>query len=164
MTFREKTITRNVPANAFYFAFKMPERKNPDYYLADILSDILGREKSSLLYIRLQQELQLVNEISCYILGSMDAGLFVISGKLSDETSFEKFERNFWSTVSEFLEIGITQNELKSVKNKLKTSKAFQEQGLLNRAMNLSYFELLGDANGINEEFGIYDQIQTNHV
>ncbi|MFM7757763.1 MAG: M16 family metallopeptidase, partial [Crocinitomicaceae bacterium] len=71
--FKEKTITRNVPANAFYFAFKMPERKNPDYYLADILSDILGREKSSLLYIRLQQELQLVNEISCYILGSMDA-------------------------------------------------------------------------------------------
>lgn len=162
--FREKTITRNVPANAFYFAFKMPERKNPDYYLADILSDILGREKSSLLYIRLQQELQLVNEISCYILGSMDAGLFVISGKLSDGTSFEKFERNFWSTVSEFLEIGITQNELISVKNKLKTSKAFQEQSLLNRAMNLSYFELLGDANGINEEFGIYDQIQIKHI
>jgi predicted Zn-dependent peptidase len=162
--FREKTISRKVPADAFYFAFKMPERKNPDYYLADILSDILGREKSSLLYIRLQQELQLVTEISSYILGSMDAGLFLITGKLSNGTTFEKFEKTFWSVIDEFLNGKISTQELISVKNKLKTSKAFQEQGLLNRAMNLSYFELLGDANGINEEFSIYDQIKVKHV
>lgn len=162
--FREKTILRRVPANAFYFAFKMPERKNPDYYLADILSDILGREKSSLLFIRLQKEQQLVTEISCYILGSLDAGLLLISGKLAEDSTFEKFESSFWKVLQEFIKGKVTENELISVKNKLKTSKAFQEQGLLNRAMNLSYFELLGDANGINEEFAIYNQIEVKHI
>jgi zinc protease len=162
--FRVKTILRNVPANAFYFAFKMPERKDPDYYIADVLSDILGREKSSKLYIRLQQELQLVTEISCYIFGSLDTGLFIISGKLAESISFEQFEQEFWLVVDEFLKEKINESELIAVKNKLKTSKAFQEQGLLNRAMNLSYFELLGDANGINEEFSLYDHVKISHI
>lgn len=162
--FRIKTILRNVPADAFYFAFKMPERKDPDYYIADILSDILGREKSSKLYIRLQQELQLVTEISCYIFGSLDTGLFIISGKLAESISFEQFEQEFWLVVDEFLKEKINESELIAVKNKLKTSKAFQEQGLLNRAMNLSYFELLGDANGINEEFSLYDHVKISHI
>ena len=162
--YRVKTILRNVPADAFYFAFKMPERKDPDYYIADILSDILGREKSSKLYIRLQQELQLVTEISCYIFGSLDTGLFIISGKLAESISFEQFEQEFWLVVDEFLKEKINESELIAVKNKLKTSKAFQEQGLLNRAMNLSYFELLGDANGINEEFSLYDHVKISHI
>jgi hypothetical protein len=45
------------------------------------------------------------------------------------------------------------------LKIKVRTAKEFQEQGILNRAMNLCYFELLGDANGVNEEKYIYQAI-----
>ena len=162
--FRDKIIVRDVPANAFYFAFKMPSRNAPEYYIADMLSDILGKEKSSLLYTRLQMERQLVTELSCYILGSLDTGLLIVSGKLAEGTSFDEFEREFWKTISEFKRNKITENELIAVKNKLKTSKAFQDQGLLNRAMNLCYYQLLGDANGINEEFEIYDTINAFQI
>ena len=47
---------------------------------------------------------------------------------------------------------------------KIRTEKAFSEQGLLNRAMNLCSFELLGDANGINEEKDIYNAIHPDHI
>ena len=50
------------------------------------------------------------------------------------------------------------------LKNKIKTAKAFQDKGLLSRAMNLSYFELLGDADGINEEAQIYEAILPKHI
>ena len=53
----------------------------------------------------------------------------------------------------------IPEKELNRLKNKIQTSKEFQEQGLLNRAMSLSYHELLGDANGINEEQNAYSSI-----
>ena len=106
----------------------------------------------------------MVTEISCYIFGSLDTGLFIISGKLAESISFEQFEQEFWLVVDEFLKEKINESELIAVKNKLKTSKAFQEQGLLNRAMNLSYFELLGDANGINEEFSLYDHVKISHI
>jgi hypothetical protein len=47
---------------------------------------------------------------------------------------------------------------------KIRTAKEFQDQGLLNRAMNLCMFELLGDANGINEDHLIYQKIRPEHL
>ena len=162
--FRILEIERTVPASAFYYAFKMSERKHPDYYISDILSDSLSREKSSLLYIKLKKEEQLVSEISAYITGSIDEGLFIISGKLNDEISFEDFDASLWKVLNEVCKNPIEEKELKSLKTKMQTARAFQEQGILNRAMNLCFFELLGDANGINEEHLIYEQISCEHI
>jgi zinc protease len=162
--FRILEIERTVPASAFYYAFKMSERKHPDYYISDILSDSLSREKSSLLYLKLKKEEQLVSEISAYITGSIDEGLFIISGKLNDEISFEDFDASLWKVLNEVCKNPIEEKELKSLKTKMQTARAFQEQGILNRAMNLCFFELLGDANGINEEHLIYEQISCEHI
>ena len=162
--FRELELERNVPASAFYYAFKMAERKHPDYYIADILSDSLSREKSSLLYLKLKKEKQLVSEIVAYITGSIDEGLFIISGKLNDGISFEDFDNALWEVLNEVCLNPIEEKELNSLKIKMQTARAFQEQGILNRSMNLCYFELLGDANGINEEHLIYEQISCDHI
>lgn len=162
--FREKIIERDVPVDGFYYAFKMPERKNPDYYVADILSDALGRDKSSRLYKRLKKELELVTEISSYITGSLDEGLLIISGRLSNGVSFEQLDTELWEIIDELRASQIDEQELKRLMIKIRTAKEFQEQGLLNRAMNLCIFELLGDANGINEEALIYEQITPKDI
>lgn len=161
---KEKTIERNVPSDAFYFAFKMPERKSIEYYVVDVLSDALGRDKSSRLYTRIQKEQKLVTEINAYITGSLDNGLLIIEGKLSDGKTFEEVEHAIWEVLSEIKNKQLTEEELARLKNKIRTAKEFQEQGLLNRAMNLCYFELLGDANGINEEAILYEKIQAEHI
>jgi zinc protease len=161
---KEKIIERNVPSDAFFFAFKMPERKSLEYYIVDILSDALGRDKSSRLYTKVQKELKLVTEINAYISGSLDNGLLVIEGKLSEDKSFEEVESAIWSVLTEIKEEALSKQELNRLKNKIRTAKEFQEQGLLNRTMNLSYFELLGDANGINEEALLYENIQSEHI
>lgn len=159
--YREKTIERNVPSDAFYFAFKMPERKSGDYYVVDLLSDALGRDKSSRLYVSIQKEQKLVTEINAYITGSFDDGLLIVSGKLAPGISFETLENAFWDLIENLKENQMPADELNRLRNKIRTSKEFQEQGMLNRCMNLCYFELLGDANGVNEEQEIYTQITT---
>jgi len=161
---KEKTIERNVPSDAFYFAFKMPERKSIEYYVVDVLSDALGRDKSSRLYTKIQKEQKLVTEINAYISGSLDNGLLVIEGKLSEGKTFEEVENAIWDVLSEIKKTQLSIEELNRLKNKIRTAKEFQEQGLLNRTMNLCYFELLGDANGINEEAILYDKIQAEHI
>jgi predicted Zn-dependent peptidase len=142
----------------------MAERKHPDYYIADILSDSLSREKSSLLYLKLKKEKPFVSEIVAYITGSIDEGLFIISGKLNDGISFEYFDNALWEVLNEVCLNPIEEKELNSLKIKMQTARAFQEQGILNRSMNLCYFELLGDANGINEEHLIYELISCDHI
>lgn len=162
--FRELTVERKVPANAFYYAFKMSERKNEKYYVTDVLSDALGREKSGRLHVKLKKEKQLVSEITAYITGSLDEGLLVITGKLNDGVDFEKFDIEFWNCIEEVRYTEIDDSELDSLKIKLRTAREFQEQGLLNRAMNLCFFELLGDANGVNEEHLIYQAISPSSL
>lgn len=162
--FREKTIERNVPADAFYYAFQMPERKDPTYYLADVLSDALGRDKSSRLYTSLKKEQKLVSEIGAYITGSMDNGLLIISGKLNDGVSFQMLDKALWTELEKLESKAMPEDELHRLMIKIRTAREFQEQGLLNRAMNLCHFELLGDANGINEEHEIYSAITPKHL
>ncbi|XOV68925.1 MAG: M16 family metallopeptidase [Fluviicola sp.] len=157
--YREKLIVSEVPTDAFYYAFKMVDRKHDDFYTADALSDALGRDKSSRLYVRLKKEQKLVSEINAYIMGSHDEGLLVISGKLYDDVSFETLEEALWKELEHLCSEPIQSEELDKIMVKIRTAKAFQEHGLLNRAMALSMNELLGDANDINLEAEKYKRI-----
>lgn len=162
--YRELTITRAVPNNAFYYAFKMPERRSFEYYVADIISDALGREKSSRLYGRLKKDLKLVTSINAYITGSLDEGLLVIDGQLSNGVTFEQLDEALWTTLDEMNATPLSEAETAKLLIKIRTVKEFQEQGLLNRAMNLSLYELLGDANGVNEENDLYQSVTAQHI
>jgi predicted Zn-dependent peptidase len=162
--YRTLSLERKVPTPAFYYAFKMSERKSAGYYLADVLSDEIGKEKSGQLDLQLKKEKGLVLEISAYILGSLDEGLFIVSGKLVPGKSFEELDAALWQVLDGFKSNPISENDLLRLRRKAKTSRAFQEQGLLNRAMNLSFFELLGDAEGINQEETIYNSIKAEDL
>tara|TARA_B100000524_G_scaffold86175_1_gene39923 strand:+ start:8830 stop:10068 length:1239 start_codon:yes stop_codon:yes gene_type:complete len=162
--FREKLIERDVPANAFYYAFRMSERKNIGYYLGDFLSDAIGKDQSSLLNVALKKEQGLVSEINAFITGSLDDGLFLITGKLSEDVNFDTLDSALWQELEKIKAEGFKARKLNSLKNKLNTAKAFQEQGLLNKSISLCMFELLGDANGLNEEIQIYNKIENDDI
>lgn len=162
--YREETIERAVPADAFYYGFRMPGKEHPDYYTADLLSDLLGRGKSSRLYVKLKKELNLVSEISAYILGSHDEGMLMISGKLNKGESFEQLDTEIWKIIEEIRSSAMLPEELTKIKNKVETTKVFTEQGILSKAMNLSLHELLGDANGVNLEQGHYNAITASDI
>lgn len=162
--FRIKEIERDVPANAFYYAFKMVDRLHPDFYAVDALSDALGRDKSSRLYVALKKEFRLVSEINAYIMGSNDEGLLVISGKLNDDITFEQLDTALWSVIATICAAPLSASEMDKIMVKIRTSKAFQDQGLLNRAMGLCIHELLGDANSINEETEAYKKMTAEDI
>jgi predicted Zn-dependent peptidase len=162
--YRELTLERNVPADAFYYAFKMSHRKSFEYYITDLISDALGREKSSRLYNKLKKELNLVSEINAYITGSLDEGLLMISGKMNDGVELEKLDKELWSELAAFISEPLTDIELNKLNIKIKTAREFQDQGLLNRAMNLCNYELLGDAAAINEDLNVYQSITPEHI
>ena len=159
--FRQKVISRKVPADSFYYAFQMGKRLDNDYYLADLLSDHIGNEKTGLLFTELQRKKRLVSEITAYITGSIDNGLFVITGKINPNRSLAEFDAALWPLLEQYKAKKMSKPSLQQLILKLQTAKAFQDQGLLSRAMNLSFFELLGDAALINQESARFSSIQT---
>lgn len=145
-------IQADVPANMIYKVFKMSNKKSPKYLPTDLLSDILGRSKSSRLHQKLVQESQLFGAANAYITGSIDEGLFCVSGKVKDGVSISEAESALNEVIAEIKEEKVKEDELQKVKNQAESTHILGEVEVLNRAMNLAYFALLGDANLINEE------------
>ena len=162
--FQERTQKANVPVDALYLAFHSPARSDEGYYISDLLSDVLCNGASSRLYRRLLKEKQIFSSIDCYITGYMEPGLFMIEGKPSEGVSLEEAEKAIWQELEELIKEPIPQNELQKWKNKMESTLVFSEASILNKAMSLAIFELLGDANQINEEVHIYEKITREDI
>ena len=145
-------VTADVPLSAIYKAYHMPNRNHQDYYAVDLISDILGRGKSSRLYDRLVKDQKLFNSISASVTGSIEEGLLIIQGKLNEGVSLEEANAAIEAINQELMDTLVDEHELNKVKNQAETSLVFSEIELLNRAMNLAYGKLLGDANFVNTE------------
>jgi len=149
---RRAEVSAAVPLSALYKAYHMPARLDPRYHAVDLLSDVLGRGKSSRLHQRLVKELQLFNNISASVTGALDPGLFVVSGKLNAGVALEEADRAVETVVAELLREDVPADELQKVKNQAETGLVFGEIELLNRALALAIGKLLGNANLVNEE------------
>lgn len=149
---RREEVHADVPADSIYIAFHMPSRTEQGYYIADLISDLLSQGQSSRLYRRLLKDQEIFGEINAYITGSTDAGLFVVEGKPLPGVSIEFAEEALWIEIEKMRTEYVLDYELEKVKNKTESTMVFSEMSILNKAMNLAYFELLGDADLINHE------------
>ena len=153
---RTETVKANVPLNALYIAFRMSSRQDKNYQVFDLISDILSQGQSARLYNSLLKEQKLFSEINAYITNSLDEGLFVIDGKLVEGVSVETAENAIWAELNKMAAEPVSEAELTKVKNKSESIMLFAEMNLLDKAMNLAYYELLGDANRLNKEIDKY--------
>ncbi|MDB5139588.1 MAG: Peptidase inactive domain protein [Mucilaginibacter sp.] len=149
---RRETVTAKVPLNDVYIAFQMGARLDESYYAAELISDILSRGNSSRLYRTLVKEKQLFSEVHAYMTGSLDKGIFAFEGKPLENVSIETAEAAIWEELEKIKMEKVPADELTKVKNKIESTTIFSEMALLDKAMNLASFELLGDADLINHE------------
>ena len=141
-----------VPASAFYKAYHMPGRFHDDFYAIDLLCDILSRGQSSRLYQKLVKEKEIFTSISAFVTGTIDPGLLVISGRVRSGIKLEDAEAEVNAIVEEVVNTGTSVSELDKVKNQAYSTLEFSEVEVMNRAMNLAFAKLSGDANLVNDE------------
>lgn len=161
---RIETVHANVPLSAIYKVFHMPARTEPGYYAADLVSDILSRGNSSRLFRNLLKDKKLFSDINAYLTGSLDAGLFVVEGKPLPGVTMEIAEAAIWEELNRISTELVPEDELTKVKNKMESTMVFSEMSLLDKAMNLAYFELLGDANELNVETQKYLHVTAEDI
>jgi len=154
----------NVPVDAIYMAFKMCGRADEAYYSCDLLTDILCNGNSSRLYRKLLKDQQLFSAIDCYVTGYLDPGLLMIEAKPAEGVSIEQAKAAIWKELELIKSEIVTEVELDKVKNKVESSLIFSEANILNKAINLAFFELLGDANKINDEVHYYEKVTPSDI
>lgn len=161
---RRSTVSGKVPLNSVYIAFQTDERAKDNYYTTDLISDLLARGNSSRLYRNLIHDRQLFSEINAYSSGSIDKAMFVVEGKPAEGVSPGQAEASIWEQLEQLKTIPVPADELTKVKNKMESTLVFTEMNLLDKAMNLAYFELLGDAEMLNQEPAKYLQVTAQQI
>ena len=161
---RMEITEAKVPANALYKAWHMPGRFHEDYYATDLMSDILSRGQSSRLYQQLVKEQEIFTSISSFVTGTIDPGLMVVSGRVREGITLEQAEQAVDKILETLIQEGVSEQELEKVKNQAESSLEFGEMEVMNRAMNLAFSKLSGDANLANEEGGLINRVTAADV
>ena len=161
---RRLEVEREVPATDITIAFHMGDRLSREFFLGDLCSDLLAGGESSRLVNHLVKERGLFSAVNAYITGSIDAGLFIIKGRLMSETSESEAEEALWGELEEMKHGYISDYELEKVKNKFEANMLMGEINVMNKAMNLGFYAMTGRLELINEEANIYRSITREEV
>ncbi len=152
-------VKADVPVNALYKAYKMCSRTHSNFHASDLLRDILSNGDSSRLYQQLVKDKKLFSSISAYTTETIDDGLMMIEGRLSDGVSMDTAESAIHEVVKEMVDKRVDEQELNKVKNKIEAYVTFGEVNVLNRVMNLAYFDMLGQLADVNKEVEKYSAV-----
>jgi len=157
-------VERDVPANTIFKAYHTCDRLSDDYVITDIISDLLGNGKSSQLHQSLVVNKKFFNSISCFISGDIHPGTIYIAGYLVDGVSPEEADKAIVEELAFFTSNTADEKNIQKVKNKFLAAREFSNLSILDKAMNLAYYELLGDANMVNTEVEKYMGITAEDI
>jgi predicted Zn-dependent peptidase len=149
----------DVPSKALYKAYHCCAFADKDYPAADLLSDILSRSESSRLYQALVKEKQIFSDISAYMSGDLDKGLFVVQGQLVDGVPMEAAEQELNKELKRIVDEPPSTEEVQKVKNKFETARLYTEMSVLNKAMNFAFWENVGDVSRVNSVIEEYKSV-----
>jgi predicted Zn-dependent peptidase len=161
---RYKHNPAKVPVDALFMAFPCPPRADKAFYAVDLLSDILSNGPSSRLVHRLTKEKKYFHQIDCYVTGDFGPGLFVFEGRPAQGISLQTAEEIILNELHDLKNKLLEPAELQKWKNKSESTLVLSEMGIQSKAMNLGFFEVLGNVDLINDETTIYQSITGEEI
>ena len=156
---RYKEVVRDIPSDAIVKAYHMGRRCDADYQTCDLMSDILSNGRSSRLFRRLVMEKSLFTSIDASITGDIDAGLFLINGRLNQGVSLQQADEAIEEELGRLCRESASEQEISKMVHKFETGYLFSNLIYVDKAANLSYFELIDAAESIDREVEKYYRI-----
>lgn len=161
---RREEVQADVPVNAIYIAFHGPARLDADYHATDLLADLLGSGQSARLFRNLVKENELFSQVNAYSTDSIDNSLLVIEGKPLPQVPIADAEAAIWRVLDNLKANPVPPAELEKTKNRIESNFEFSQMSILNKAMNLAYYALLGDAADYNRDIAKYANVTVEDV
>jgi len=158
------TIEKDVPSTALYKVWHTGPRNSKEFYTLDLITDLLAGGESGRLHTKLVREKKLFSEINAYITADIDPGLIIVQGKLMKGTDIRHAEESVNKVIKDLQDENNIKDEMEKVKNKFESSTVFSNTSILNKAANLSFFELLGNPGLINNEVDAYRNVSQEMV
>lgn len=161
---RELDVMGTVPLDALYMVFRSAGRKDPAYYTDDLITDVLAEGDAAWLYEHLVREQEIFSNVDAYLTGSVEDGLVVIEGRLGEGVNFEQAEQAVWQELERLQGAPLNQLALDKFQHCTEHNLEFGEINHLHKAINLGYYETLGDAAWVNKEKARYNAVTAANI
>lgn len=161
---RENSVKRNVPFDVLYMVFPMDARISHEFYVMDIITDILDDGKSSRFHQHLVKKNHVFEELDAYVNGNIESGLVIISGRPANGYNLIDAEKFIWEELDNLKNNYVEDNELQKSVNSLEFGLGYLKTNIMSKTRALSYYELLGDVNLVDNEKNIYINITKDDV
>lgn len=161
---RRCEVLRNVPATVIMISFHIAARTDREFYICDVISDVLSNGSSSRLYQNLVKKKNIFSSVNAYLTGEVDPGLFVFSGNLLPGIDPELAEHEFWNEIDMIKTEYVSDYELEKINNKFESGVVFGEVNVMNKAMNLGYYEMINNIDLINNEVDIHNSVTKEEI
>jgi predicted Zn-dependent peptidase len=158
------SIERDVPSSAIYKVWHIGPRNSQEFYTLDLVTDLLAGGESGRLHTKLVRGKKLFSEINAYLTADIDPGLIIVQGKLMKGVDIQQAHESINEVIISLKSEDGINDEMEKVKNKFESSTVFSNTSILNKAANLSFCELLGNAGLINSEVETYRNISRKMV
>ena len=124
------TVEGDVPYTGIYKMYHIPAHTEEEYYVADIITDLLANGKSSLLFQDMVKKHQVSPGVSAFSWGFHDPGAISIDGKVAEGRSIEEFESALTQTLDKLQDL--TEDSLRKNQKQtgiyLRHAKAYHSQ------------------------------------
>ena len=157
-------IESDVPSDAIYKVWHIGPRKSRDFHTLDLITDLLASGESGRLNTKLVRDKKLFSEINAYITSDIDPGLIILQGKLMKGVDIRSAEESVNELIDGLHEIDGIEEEMEKVRNKFESATVFSNTSILNKAVNLANYELLGNPDLINSEVEAYRSVTSEMV
>jgi predicted Zn-dependent peptidase len=161
---REITVHRRVPAAHLVLAFHTEGRTSREFYILDLLTDILAGCDSGRFPEQLVRSKELFAEADMYLSGEIDPGLVIFSGRLKNGVDIKKAEEAVTEELARLTDLPVTAAELEKARNRYESHRLMSYLSASNKAFSLAFHELLGDAEGINTETEQYMSVTAAEI
>jgi zinc protease len=123
--------------------YHVPNLREPDSYVLDVIATILSGGKSSRLYQDLVREKRLVLSADAdHSLISRDPNLFTLSADLLPGKEVAEVEKAFDQEIERLQREPVGDQELEKAKNQIEASFIFGQDSIFNQAMLLAHHEI----------------------
>ncbi|MEM7035563.1 MAG: pitrilysin family protein [Bacteroidota bacterium] len=159
---REKTVYRDVPFPAVYKMFHIPSKKDPAYFAADMMTDIMSGGKAGHLYQHVVKEKQVASSAAAFSWGAHHPGIISIDGTVARGKTVEAYETALKEVIESLYDL--SESELQRVKNSIESQYVMERTTLLNKAMVLAICDTLGDPELANTSLDHYLAVTRDQV
>ncbi len=149
---REITVQRTVPASHLVMVFHTLGRESRDFYVLDLLTDVLAGCNSGRFPDILVRKKELFSSADIYLSGEIDPGLVIFNGRLKEGVDIRLAEEAVTEELGRLTTEPVTVAELEKARNRYESHRLISYLNASNKAFNLAFHELMGDAGGINRE------------